>query len=255
MAYTPLRERLPGQFAEPKYTEHEVRGQSLHFYSLSPSLLFELKGISAPILAAMGTLFADRQGDKGNHYESLTNPTVLPVSVPDAEPDDEGNVPVRTVKFDNVRITNDTEALNVEMARLRDQQLRSAIEDLIVHGMSSEMKRLVGRIICDSLREEFPECRGGHNNGKKQRDDTALAFMDDPDLDIEATVEFLLGVAAANKNLFAPFQSMIAKAQKTGAGGQVLKALIPKTEKDSSNDTDSAEPIDTVDGETATPSE
>jgi len=117
-------------FRGKRYIEHDVAGNTLHFYPNRMALLEEARDLSAPVAKAVSVLFADESKDNSSavkrHHEG---------------------------EFYMEDIT--TDAITVEMAEHRQSERDKAIDQILSSLADARSLILLGRLFMDSLREEF----------------------------------------------------------------------------------------------------
>ena len=165
------------------YVEHEVGGEELKFFPLSVTVMFKLRRVALPLPAALSTLFAPNNTDF----------TVIQREFSD---DGEGGRGKEII----------TEAISPQLAALRTKERTEALEQAIGALTDEQNAEVVGAVIMDCLREDFP--RGSKENPKPGE------FIHE--LDLPCMIECLKGVAKANREVLGPLadrvQSVIAPA-------------------------------------------
>jgi hypothetical protein len=171
-------------FLTPKFVEHEVNDETLNFYPVSISTAFQIKEVLKPLARSLSLAMINTDGDRGytdtRSEDGFVQTIVNPVSP--------------------------------EMAELRSKQKESAILDAIEALTERRSVTAIGRLIMDSLRDEF--------HGKKQEQKDVDLFMDS--VDTTTLIQLLTGVAKANKRLFGPFGERI---------GEMIKVTMGSLEK------------------------
>lgn len=119
-------------YASKHYVEHLVGENTLRFYPNRIGLLQELAEISKPIAKAISRLFSESGGDRTAITEKFSDRDGLQVE----------------------KIT--VEAMTPESASSAQQQKDAAIEDLLSALANPRNRLLVGQLLMDSLRDEFP---------------------------------------------------------------------------------------------------
>lgn len=120
--------------------EHEVNGNTLRFYPNRIGLLTELAEISKPIAHALATLFSDNQDRSSsteNHKEGVKK--------------DKAGVETAAYQVEKITVN----AVSPETADHRKRTRDAAIDELIDSLTNERNKILFGRLLMDSLREEF----------------------------------------------------------------------------------------------------
>ena len=156
-------------FLEPDGVEHDVGGQAIMFYPVSLGTLFEIKVIGAPLAKALSVLFDDKGRDYGTVSRNFHTP-------------DGQNMDSEII----------VEARTPEMATLRAKQRQESIEKLMEALLNDKAKKAVGKIIIESMKDKFDQ-------GQVP---PALEFMNE--IPATSIVEFLTGVAKANKGVLGP---------------------------------------------------
>lgn len=118
-------------FRERHHVEHEVCGTSLRFFPNRVGLLHDLAEVSKPVASALAALFTDRSGDSGT-VEKLSQ---------------QGDVIVKESTY---------EATSPEVIQLRARERDAAVAALLGAVADPRNRLLLGRLLMDSLREEFP---------------------------------------------------------------------------------------------------
>jgi len=175
-------------FLSPKYVEHEVNGLVLRFYPGSLRLLGRLRTISKPLVGAISTFF--------QNSDLLTRKVMRDFQSPQGEASSETTL----------------DPISPELLKNIDLRREGAIDQVFQAITSEENRAVIGEIIMDSLREEFP---------RKPKAEQIREFVDDPDLDVATTVQLLTGVAMANKGLFGPLAEPLAKRIQEAAGSRL----------------------------------
>lgn len=159
-----------------KSVTREINGVSWEFHPVSVSKLFELKETIKALFSAFAGLFGKNGDDTAQEVERITQ---------------EGG----TIERTNVG------AISPELAAYRDKQRAQTVSASIEALLSDSNKLTIGRLLCDSLRNDFErDCP----------DAEVLAFI--KELDIAQMIEMILGFAEANAKVFGPLgQRMKAK--------------------------------------------
>lgn len=160
-----------------KTVTREVGGQPFTFHPISIPMLFELKTSLAPLLTALKALFPATATDGTRTKERVTNPEMGTVS----EVEHRGATPV-------------------ELAKFRAAESSKAVKEAIETVLGTENRVLLGRVLADSLREEF---------GGRASDDDARALVEE--MDFTMLVEMVGGLLAANAQVFGPFAERVRK--------------------------------------------
>lgn len=120
-----------GSFRDKHFVEHEVSGETLRFYPNRIALLQDLAELSKPIGAAIAGLFADRSGDASQVEKVM-------------------------VQSDTTIKESTFQAVSAEVLTLRARERDAAIASLLDAVSNPKNRLLLGRLLMDSLREEFP---------------------------------------------------------------------------------------------------
>lgn len=174
------------------YEESEVNGTELKFYPISVNVMFKLRRIAAPLAKAISTLFQPDDKDL----------TVIERTFSD---DGEGGKGKELIQ----------EAISPQLAKLRQESRASAITDLIEAVTDERNALVIGRVIVDSLRDDFP---------RKMKDSDVQDFVSK--LEAPRLVELLKGVMAANGKVLGPLEDRVLKAK----GAQADQEAEPETE-------------------------
>lgn len=161
-------------FLDSNGVEHSVCGQTLRFYPMRLSTSFMLRTVGKPLAKAFSTLFADTSRDAGVISKDI-------------------------IAADHSGREEIGQPISVEMARLRHEQRTQAIEDIIHQFTSPTNSTLVGKLIMDSLRDDF-SWKGNGEDKIIIDDKSANEFMDS--VDISSFKDFVVGLAKANKEVF-----------------------------------------------------
>jgi hypothetical protein len=175
-AKSPWKQRMT--FITPRGVAHDVCGRSLMFYPVSVDMLTELRHLAEPLAEAILVLLTRTQSDTGQQVEDVED------------------------KKENVRTRRTTlEGLTVDLAKHRDGQRKAAMLALTNALFDDKARELVGRLIVDSLRDDF-------SREESQDPRTVTEFVkggeDWPGLDARMLAEFLVGLGKANKEVLGP---------------------------------------------------
>lgn len=168
---------------ERKFVSRQIGGQTWNFYPVSVARIFELRTTIHDLFVSVSALFAKNADDVGQEIERITQ---------------------GSDKIERTHIA----AISPDLASLRSTQRAEAIGKSVNALFSETNKMALGRLLCDSLREEFePTCP----------DDEVRSFLND--LDLPTLVEFLMGFAEANIKVFGPVGEKMRAALKTKLEG------------------------------------
>ncbi|MCP4897881.1 MAG: hypothetical protein GY906_12990 [bacterium] len=185
-------------FLAPHFEEQEVNGKKLKFYAVSTRTLFKLKVLASPIAKSLVTIMSGKSQDIKRTSRDFQDTTT-------------GDLGQETV----------LEPVSVNMVKLRDGQKATAIEELIEAITKDENRYIVGELICDSLREEFPD--------RPVPQSTVQACMDNENMTLPTLVEIVGGVINVNKGAFGPLAAPLAAKIKA----EVDKKLASERERES----------------------
>ena len=171
----------------PKYTTVRIQDQPFNFYSLSAPMIAEMRAVAGPLGVALGRLFENPERDEGSVVEAF----------------EDGNEKIG-------RVTR-TPA-GPEVVALRSQQRLESIQQLVDLIFSHDAQLLLGRLVADSLREDF--------NRPVQSAEVA-EFMNSEHMDLSLLVEFLRGVVEANREVFGPLLPKVASNLREEVAEQV----------------------------------
>lgn len=223
-------------FIPPKPHQHMVGGQPFNFYPASVGCLFQLKSVAKPISKSLAVLFAKKDNDNGTVERRFASAEV------------KGSIDQEII----------VDAVKPELLKLRLEQEAKAIEGLFEAISANETQDVLGTLIMDSLQEMFP--RGGSDNPPPQE------FMRSKLMNAERLVQFLVGVAKANKGMFGPLGDRVEDAfkvvssaldQKLKEAGKVNTAagttqtpdgVTSKTESSGASNVDTTNPASLLQG-------
>jgi len=216
-------------YSSKSAVEHEVNGHKLRFYPNRIGLLTELAEISKPIAHALGTLFGDGRGDSTSISETFTDKPKkdLKTGFEQAES-----------KVDKITV----QAVSPEVAEHRRKERNDAIDELL-DGMTNARNRiLIGKLLMDSLRDEFPY--------KKDRAAAEVEEFLDGDgenyegLDTPMIVQMIVGWLKANAKVFGSAGEKMVDLVKGRLGA--LQSPSPSAGKTSSTDGSSSKTLSLV---------
>ena len=190
-------------FLTPVEVTHEVNGEMLTFRPVSMGTLFEVKTIGAPLVKALKVLFDKHDRDFGSVYRSMTNESG------------------KTADTENI-----IEPISVEMAKLRSTQQEESIENLIEALLSDNAKKLIGKIIIESIKtsEKFEGVEMPPPG----------EFMNS--IPTTSIVDFLTGVAKANKGVLGPLEDSLTDLWAT-VQTKIKTAVNENTQPDTETET------------------
>lgn len=162
---------------ETQAEKHTIGTHEVLFYPISVSMLFQLKPIAKPLLAALSDLFTA--------HEKLVGLTQRDMR------DKDGSGLVETIET----------AMSPEMAEYAADRQRRAVEELVEKLLDEKNKLVLANLIIDSARDFF--------EGETIDIATRQEFING--LDLPVAVEFVIGIAKANKKVFNPFMTALPK--------------------------------------------
>lgn len=153
---------------ERKYVVKEIGNTTWHFYPISLGRMFELKKTIKEVFGATAVLLGKRGDDVTQEIENIK----------------QGE---STISRTNIG------AISPELAKMRDDQKRTGIEAAIESLLSEHNKLTLGRMLTDSLREDF---------ARDVQDPEITTFI--ATLDLDMTVQMVMGLVEANAKVFGP---------------------------------------------------
>ncbi len=165
-------------FRDRVVVEHEVCGETFRFSPNRIGMFRELRDLSAPVTEALTVLFADKSRDSGTSVKTVS----------DGE--------------DFLQEDCATQPLTIEMAKFRADEQTDAISKLVNTIADERNQILIGRLIMDSLRGDFPYAR---NRSAKDVEEFLFGSDGDDDwsgIDMAVMVELTIGWIKANAKVF-----------------------------------------------------
>jgi len=163
----------------PSGVEHQVRGQNIMFYQMSPRMILQLRSISRPLSQALSILLRSKKSDSESIYRDFSDPKT-------------GEAGTETIQR---AVPLDT------MEALLNKKERAI--DLLIDSMSQEANlHLVIKIIFDACRDLFPR-------NPTERD--INEFIDSKGVDTGTLSQFLVGVAKANLKTLGPLADRVSE--------------------------------------------
>lgn len=191
---------MPLDFLTPKYETVEINGTPVNFYPVSIVCAFNIKEAIKPFARAFASLLADTSGDRG--YTSSKSADGFEQTV--------------------------VKPMGVELAELRAKQRDAAVLDLVDSVTEVRSRTALGRLIMDSMRDEFPS--------RKHEQNDVNDFLEKVDTD--TMIQLVKGVLKANARVFGPFGQKVAGAFKAMGGRLESLDLEPTTEEVDSSQMD-----------------
>lgn len=198
---------------------HEVNGHKLRFYPNRIGLLADLAEISKPIAHALGTLFNDERAERASTSEVFSDKFRKDLKT-DIESADS--------KVEKMIV----HATTPELSEHRRKERNAAIDELLGGLTNTRNRILIGRLMMDSLREEFPY--------KKDRTAAEVEEFLDGDgeqyqgLDTPTLVQMVVGWLKANSKVFGATGEKVVELVKGKLGAPQNPS--PSVEKTSSTD-------------------
>jgi hypothetical protein len=193
-------------FRERHFVEHDVCGTRLRFYPNRIGLLHELAEVSKPVAAALAALFADKSGDA-----TSTDKTMV-----------QGDTTVRECSLQGVA---------PEVIRLRADERERAVAALLSAVSDARNRLLLGRLLMDSLRDEFPYAV---DRPPAEVEEFLYGSADFPGLDVPAVASMVGGWIKANAQVFGDAGKQVAALVESRLGG-----LVPPRPNDSPSESPS----------------
>lgn len=168
-------------FREKHAVEHDVCGSTLRFYPNRIGMLQDLSEISRPIATALAALFAERESGMVEKVSS------------------QGDTVIRESTY---------LAPSVEAVAHREQSRDAAIRSLIDAVADPRLRLTLGRLLMDSLREEFP-----YHSDRPAPEVEEFLYGDKGSysgLDLPAMSAMILGWVKANARQFGKVGEQIA---------------------------------------------
>jgi hypothetical protein len=173
----------------PNYIEHEVGGETLHFYPVSVGMAFKLRTIGRPLARSLAVLFGNKDQDHGTRDAEVT--------------DAEGSS--RQIII---------EPISDGLAKIRFEQRAEAIDGIIGALTDEKNATVVAEILMDSLADTFPK------NDRKSWPPPEEFIARMP---LTVLGEMLFGLMKANKDVLGPLTEKVMAATENAVAkiGQV----------------------------------
>lgn len=179
-------------YKDRHYVEHAIAGRLMRFYPNRVGLLQDLAEISRPIAKALSALFAETRGDAGVITERIKDGTATGEKT--------------TVQ-----------PISAELAKQRASERHGAIDALIESIGDDRNRLLLGRLLMDSLREEFPYVR--EREPKEIEEWLDGDGKEYPGIELPMLVELIQGWIKANSKVFGNVGEQVAALVKERIGG------------------------------------
>ena len=185
------------QLLSPANVEREIHGKTVTFYQCSMRTCARMSGFLAKMAGHLSALMSPSGRDQGKTEEDYQTT--------------DGEIIQKTM----------TEPINPDLARLRTKQRQAAVEGAITELMSDANRTVIGALLMDSLKDNFPR-------GKKQPPEACLEFVDS--MDVATFIMFLRGLAEANAKVFGDLGKGLGLAVQAKADELLGKVSAPVTE-------------------------
>lgn len=200
-------------FRERHCVTHEINGEKLRFFPNRVGLLHDLAELSKPAAKAVAVLLGDRQDDRGASDKKMT----------------EGSTEIHEYTV---------QGASPEVLKLRAAERDAAIDALIDSLSDPRGRILIGRLLMDSLRDEF-------EHRLPRPTDEVETFLngdgkDYPGLDLPTLAQMIHGWILANSKVFGVVGEQIAAAARERLGG--LRSASPSATPSPSSGSDSKTP-------------
>lgn len=161
-------------FLTPNFITHEVAGKNYDFYPISVDMAFKLRQMASPIAKAFTSLFSGQGNDHSTIDRTIHN--------------QQGTADREVI----------IEATPIAILEFRASQRSDAIENLIKACTEQSNIELVGEIIMNCMRTEFPPSDVNNPPAKEFVGGTPLP----------AIGQLVMGVLKANKDVLGPLVAM-----------------------------------------------
>lgn len=199
-------------FREKHCVEHDVCGAKLRFYPNRIGLLHELAEVSKPVASALAALFVDRSGDA-----TSTDKTMV-----------QGDTTIRECSLQGV---------SPEIIRLRATEREAAVSALLTAVSDARNRLLLGRLLMDSMRDEFPYAA---DRPPAEVEEFLYGSADFPGLDVPALAAMVGGWIKANAKVFGAAGKQVADLVES----RLVGAVRPPSPSPSESPSESPSPSD-----------
>ena len=207
-------------FIESDFITRQIGKKDFKFHKLSIGMLFELRKFATCLSQAI-VVFIDSYTSR-NDTETIERTVQSGVS--QEVTNEKGEKQLVPLLDKEIKMG----AIDPKLAEIRCGQKRRAVEDVIDAFASPENKIALGKIIRDSLRDDY---------------DSTVSASDVIDkLPAEAFPEILMGIAEANKGVLGPLVNSFQGLMSTTLEKYVKKADMPKSSDTTGNEA-KVEPI------------
>ncbi len=182
----------------PFSVERKIGEENFKFYQVKVRVAAKMSGFLSRMAGHVATLLTDGKQDVGTQIEDFNDP-------------ESGAVVTKTTQ----------NPINPDLAELRTAQRKAGVEGAISELMSKGSRKAIAELLCNSLRDEFPD---------KNPSDADLAFFDD--LEIPVYIQFIRGLFEANQNIVGDLGKGLGRAVQERAEEMLGQISPEKTETD-----------------------
>lgn len=200
-------------FCKPKSVSVDFGDNSVEMFPSRVCMASELRTLFSDLGPDISIIFDDRSADVGTSQEFLQD-------------DSEAGNMVNTKQIKT--------AADLETIQYRSDSRASAIRRLAENALEDRCKLAIGRILMDSMREEFPV------HAKRPKDEV-VAFMDHENMTVEVLVQLLIGWVKANSAKMGSLGKRMVSALETEAETETETKETPGSPS-STNSTEQSEP-------------
>lgn len=180
----------------PLTVDREINGKTVTFHTCSVRTCARLSSFISKMAGHLSVLMTSENRDQGKVEEDYQTK--------------EGEIIQKTI----------VDPINPDLAELRVAKRKKAVEEAFSELMSEPNRALIGDLLMDSLKENFPR-------GEKRPADECLEFVDS--MDVPTFIQFLIGLAAANAKVFGDLGKELSRAFQAKAG-ELLGTKAPASE-------------------------
>lgn len=193
------------RFRSNDFAVAEINGQEAKFYSLSFTVVAHVRKFIQPLTRALMVLLPPNKASEQQHLMRTQD------------------IATKTFKEPDGAIVETTEhsAVEPETLIMEDRRKRAALDELTSAITAPENAGMIGRIIMDSMRDDFP------------RDEITSEAAEEfaGSMDLTTLVQALKGVFEGNRKLFDPFlkkvtaRGDVAEMDSSGIAASILDNL------------------------------
>lgn len=192
----------------PDFVEHEVSGRKLRFYPVTLRCAFQLRALAGPLASALTTLFEGRNDSGSKHMEY-------------GQPSEDNTMR----EFGKETVIN---AVSLDVIKFRSSARQQAVQTLVNTLTEQSSQRVLGRLVMDSMRDEFPK-------GSTFKDSDVDEFTEN--LDVPVFAQMLVGVGKANAGVLGPLAPKVSKRLKSRLDEALSETPDPpETDNNDNND-------------------